>query len=199
LGERIGSFISQIFTEKLQQIVITLSGRSLHNYESEISASVLKGFLANRLSEPVNYVNSFTLIDEMGISLRQIRKTESDHYKNLITVELNSENINKKISGTVFGNKELRIVEVDDYHLELKPEGNLILYRNVDKPGMLASVGKILADANINIAGLSLGRIVRGEQALTVINVDSKVDNSILNEIEYISGVFDIFSVGFDF
>jgi D-3-phosphoglycerate dehydrogenase / 2-oxoglutarate reductase len=199
LGERIGSFISQIFTEKLQQIIITLSGRSLHNYESEISASVLKGFLANRLSEPVNYVNSFSIIDEMGISLRQIRKTESDHYKNLITVELNSENINKKISGTVFGNKELRIVEVDNYHLELKPEGNLILYRNVDKPGMLASVGKILADANINIAGLSLGRIVRGEQALTVINVDSKVDNSILNEIEYISGVFDIFSVGFDF
>lgn len=199
LGEKIGSFISQIFNAKLQQIVVTLSGRSLHNYESELSAAVLKGFLENRLSEPVNYVNSFSIIDEMGISLRQVRKTESDHYKNLVTVELISENINKKMSGTIFGNKELRIVEVDDYHLELKPEGNLILYRNADKPGMLASVGKILADANINIAGLSLGRIVRGEQALTAINVDSKVDNSILKEIEYINGVFDIFSVGFDF
>lgn len=199
LGEKIGSFISQIFHEKLKQIVITLSGKSLHNYELEISASVLKGFLERRLSEPVNYVNSFSIIDEMGISFRQVRKGESDHYKNLVSVELISDGLNQKVSGTVFGNKEIRIVEIDEYLLEIKPEGNLILYRNVDKPGMLAAVGKKLADANINIAGLSLGRIAKGQQALTVISIDSKADNSILNEISMINGIISIYSVGINY
>jgi len=34
----------------------------------------------------------------------------------------------------------------------------MLFYYNIDKPGMLANVGKNLADAKINIAGLSLGR-----------------------------------------
>jgi D-3-phosphoglycerate dehydrogenase / 2-oxoglutarate reductase len=195
LGERIGSFISQIFNEKLQQIVITLSGRSLHNYESEITASVLKGFLEKRLSEPVNYVNAFSIIDEMGISLRQVRKGESDNFKNLLTIELISERKTKKISGTVFGNKELRIVEIDDFHLEIKPEGNIILIKNIDKPGMVASIGKLLAGADINIAGLSLGRIEKGKEALTIISIDSKIDNSTLTEISSTEGIINIYPV----
>lgn len=195
LGERLGSFISQIFDRKLKQINITLSGKSLHSFDSEITASVLKGFLESRLSEPVNYVNAFLIVEEMGIGINQLRKAESNLYKNLITVELNSESGNQKISGTLFGNKELRIVEIDDYHLEIKPEGNLILYRNIDKPGMLASVGKILADAEINIAGLSLGRIQKGKEALSVINVDSKVNDSILTQISLIDGILSIYSV----
>ena len=199
LGEKLGSFISQIFNEKLKQIVISLSGKSLHNYESEITASVLKGFLENRLSEPVNYINAFSITEEMGVLLKQIRKGESDHYKNLLTVEVTSETGSRKISGTVFGNKELRIVEIDDYYLEIKPEGNLILYRNIDKPGMLASVGKILADAKINIAGLSLGRIEKGKEALTVISIDSRADSSILNQISSTEGIINIYSVGINY
>jgi D-3-phosphoglycerate dehydrogenase len=199
LGEKIGSFISQIFDDKLKQIIITLSGRSLHNYESEISASVLKGFLETRLSEPVNYVNAFSIVEESGTSLRQVRKGESDHYKNLLTVELFSENTKKRISGTVFGNKELRIVEIDEYHLEIKPEGDLILLKNIDKPGMVASIGKVLAEADINIAGLSLGRIEKGKEALTVINIDSKADSSILNKISSIDGIITNYSVGINY
>lgn len=195
LGEKLGSFISQIFNDKLRQIVITLNGRSLHNYESEITASVLKGFLESRLSEPVNYINAFSITDEMGIKLNQIRKAESDHYKNLLTVELISESSGKKISGTVFGNKELRIVEIDNFHLEIKPEGYMILLKNIDKPGMVASIGKILASGNINIAGLTLGRIERGKEALTLISIDSKADNAILNEISSTEGIINIYSV----
>lgn len=195
LGERLGSFITQIFDKQLKQITITLSGKSLHSFETEITASFLKGFLEKRLSEPVNYVNAFSIIEEMGIAINQLRKAESQLYKNLVTVELNSESGSQKISGTLFGNKELRVVEIDEYHLEIKPEGNLILYKNIDKPGMLASVGKMLADADINIAGLSLGRIEKGKEALTVINIDSKVKNSTLNQISLINGILSIYSV----
>lgn len=199
LGEKLGSFISQLFDKHLNQITVTLSGKQLHNYESEITASVVKGFLESRLSEPVNYINAFSIVEEMGISLQQVIKGESDHYKNLITVELKSDLLTRKISGTVFGNKEIRIVEVDEYHLEIKPEGNMILLKNTDKPGMVASIGKVLAEAQINIAGLSLGRLEKGKEALTVISIDSRADNSILNDISCLDGVLTVSAVAIDF
>ncbi len=199
LGEKLGSFISQIYDKKLQQIVVTLIGKQLHKYESEITASVVKGFLETRLSEPVNYVNAFSIVEEMGISLQQIMRGESDNYKNLISVELTSDLLKKKISGTVFGNKEIRIVELNEYHLEIKPEGNMILLKNIDKPGMVASIGKVLAEANINIAGLSLGRLEKGKEAMTVISIDSKPDNSILNDISFLDGVLSVSAVVIDF
>ena len=35
--------------------------------------------------------------------------------------------------------------------VEFKPEGSILIYRNIDKPGMLASLSKVLSDANILI------------------------------------------------
>lgn len=49
-------------------------------------------------------------------------------------------------------------MRIDDFHLEVNPEGYLLFYANIDRPGMLASVGATLAEEKINIAGLSLGR-----------------------------------------
>ncbi len=71
------------------------------------------------------------------------------------------------------------------------PEGNLLLYSNVDRPGMLASVGSILAKSRINIAGVSLGRDEVGKRALTVMSLDSGVAEAVLEEIRRVEGIFD--------
>ena len=60
---------------------------------------------------------------------------------------------------------------------------------------MLATVGKILADSNLNIARLSLGRREEGMEALTVINLDSSVDSKIINQLSTINGVHNVYSV----
>jgi D-3-phosphoglycerate dehydrogenase len=92
----------------------------------------------------------------------------------------------------VFGKNELRIVGINNYLVEVKPEGNLLLYKNIDKPGMLASVGKILAEKNINIAGLSLGRITQGRDALTVISTDDIIHQDVLSKLKNLDGVKEI-------
>jgi D-3-phosphoglycerate dehydrogenase len=71
----------------------------------------------------------------------------------------------------------------------------LLFYYNIDRPGMLASVGKILAEASINIAGLSLGRYEVGKEALTVVNVDSEIPKEALKLILGVSGVHSVSAV----
>ena len=60
---------------------------------------------------------------------------------------------------------------------------------------MLANVGKILADAKINIAGLSLGRLEAGKEALTVINTDSEINKNVVNAISSINGISNVLAV----
>jgi D-3-phosphoglycerate dehydrogenase len=128
-------------------------------------------------------------MNEKRIAINEKRTEESLIFKNLVTIEIQTDKSSRKISGTVYGLNEIRIVQIDNYSLELNPKGHMILYLNIDRPGMLATVGKILADAQINIAGLSLGRVEKGKEALTVINTDTEIPDQLLNSIESIDGI----------
>jgi D-3-phosphoglycerate dehydrogenase len=86
-------------------------------------------------------------------------------------------------------------VQIDRYLLEIIPQGHLVLYKNIDRPGMLASVGSLLASEGINIAGLSLGRLGPGEVAMTAMNVDSPVQAPILAQLRGIDGVTEVQAV----
>jgi D-3-phosphoglycerate dehydrogenase len=96
------------------------------------------------------------------------------------------------MSGTVFGVDDVRIVSIDSFHLDLIPRGNLLFYRNIDRPGMLAGVSTILSRADINIARLTLGRVGTTPQALTIVATDTRVPEAILKEIAAIQGVTDV-------
>ena len=195
LSENIGILHSQLIKGQLKQININFSGSLLHSAANLLSTSFLKGFLSRRLSEFVNLINAPFLAREMGIIINEIKTGANSSYTNLLTVECETDKETKSLAGTVFGNSEIRIVNIDAYHLELKPEGHMLFYTNIDKPGMLATVGKIIADANINIAGLSLGRLEAGKEALTVINTDNELDQSVLKRISGINGVKSVLKV----
>lgn len=195
LGESIGKLHAQLIKGQLKQININYSGQLLHSATTLLSTSVLKGFLSKMMSEPVNFINAPLLAKEMGVVINETKSGANSTYTNLMRVEFVTDKEKKSLAGTLFGNNELRVVEIDNFLLELKPEGNMIFYSNIDKPGMLATVGKTLADANINIAGLSLGRKELGKEALTVINVDNEIGKEVIQSISSISGVHNVYSV----
>jgi len=195
LSENMGILHSQLIKGQLKQININFSGKLLHSSTTLFSASVLKGFLSRKLSEVVNVINAPFLAKEMGIITNEIKTGANSSYTNLLTVEFETDKETRSLSGTVFGSNEIRIVSIDSFHIELKPEGHMLVYKNIDKPGMLATVGKILADTDINIAGLSLGRLESGNEALTVINTDTEITHTALRQISSIKGVKDVLKV----
>ncbi len=192
LAENLGLLHSQLNKGQLKNININFSGELLHNSTTLLSTAVLKGFLSRKLTAGVNLINAPFLAKEMGILVNETKTGANQNYANLLTVEFITDKEQRLLAGTVFGNNEIRIVYVDKFHLELKPEGNMLFYYNIDKPGMLANVGKILAEANINIAGLSLGRFDVGKEALTVINVDSEIDKDVVISISSIDGIKNV-------
>ncbi len=192
LAEKIGSLIAQLMQGQLKKLSVVCSGGFLVQSSELISAAVLKGILSHLMSEPVNLINAPVLARELGVLLMEEKESEHESYTHLVTVRYETEQERRSFSGTVFGSAQSRIVQIDEYHLEINPEGPLLFYKNVDRPGMLASVGSVLAQAGINIAGLALGRDKPGQRAITIINADSAIPVQILRQLETIEGVFEV-------
>jgi D-3-phosphoglycerate dehydrogenase len=190
LAEKLGSLQAQVMKGQLKELSVELSGELLQKHSELIKAGVLRGLLSKLMSQPVNYISAPVLAQAKGIRISEKKISDAEDYANLLTIGYKTESEQRSFSGTVLGGKHLKFVRLDKYSIEGTPDGTFLYYTNIDRPGMLAKVGAILAEANINIAGLSLGRSGIGERALTVMNVDTPIPEPVLQKVASLDGVF---------
>jgi D-3-phosphoglycerate dehydrogenase len=112
---------------------------------------------------------------------------DSPDYRNLITVRgtmATGEVIS--VSGTLSGARKLRekIVEVAGYEVDIEPTDHMAFYRYADRPGIVGTVGRVLGEADINIASMQVGRLAKGGPALVALTVDSAIPAEILAELK---------------
>ncbi|MCZ6775752.1 MAG: phosphoglycerate dehydrogenase [Ignavibacteria bacterium] len=195
LAEKMGSLVAQMATGKLKKIIIGASGELVCSSLELLKAGILKGILSHALPDPVNFVNAPMLAKEMGLAITEQRDVDGETFTNLLRLRYETDRAAKEVAGTVFGPSTIRLVMMDGFRFELNPEGYLLIYTNVDKPGMLARVGSILAAHNVNIAGVSLGRSALGANALTLMNIDSDVPSKAMQELVQVAGVSDVIVV----
>jgi D-3-phosphoglycerate dehydrogenase len=189
LADRLGQIVGQLSDGNIRGVAVRCRGDLPRRFAEVLTIAAVKGVLSRWLSEPVNLINAPFLAEEMGVSIKEERETAKGGYTNLIEVDLETDIGSRVVAGTIFDTDEPRLIRVDDYWMEVKPEGRLLFYKNVDRPGMLAAVGRILARNNINIGALALGRTGRGSLALTAVSVDEDVPDSVLAEIEGLEGI----------
>jgi D-3-phosphoglycerate dehydrogenase len=67
----------------------------------------------------------------------------------------------------------------------------MIVAHNVDVPGIIGTMGTILGRNNVNIATMTFGREKPGGKTLSVLNVDSLVQEKVLNEIRGDKNILD--------
>ena len=106
----------------------------------------------------MNFVNAPLLAGERDMHILEDSEGSAGNYTNLIKVRVSSENGREShvVSGTVFGNGP-RFVRVDDMHVDLTPEGHLLLTRHTDQPGVLGQIGTLLGEEGVNVSRVELG------------------------------------------
>lgn len=188
LAEKLGSVAIQLAPEHTSDFSFEYSG-ACTKYADVLTDSILKGMLSQHVSEAINLINARVYALDRGFKIKETTSSSTKTYNDLITVKLNGNADYKKVSATVFGDNDFRIVEIDGYGIELRLEGDILMYQNLDKPGMLAAVSGALAKQDINIASLSLGRAKKGSKAITAVAVDRKVREKELQPIYDLDGV----------
>jgi D-3-phosphoglycerate dehydrogenase len=87
------------------------------------------------------------------------------------------------VAGALFKGREPRLVRIDGYPLEAIPQGWMLVFANLDVPGVVGRIGTLCGRHNINIAGAQLGRKRRGGRAVSILNLDDPMPEAVLAEI----------------
>ncbi|MBO6537556.1 MAG: phosphoglycerate dehydrogenase [Balneolaceae bacterium] len=188
LAEKLGQLAVQISPDHANSFEFEYAGDSA-KFADVLTDGIIKGMLSQYVDESVNLINARVYADQRGFTIKETTTSKAKLYNDLVTIRLPKGAEYSSISAVVFGDGDYRIVEIDNYGIELRLEGDMILYQNEDKPGMLASVSGALAEMNINIGGLSLGRSGKGSRAITAFSVDKHLDEKELAKVSALEGI----------
>jgi D-3-phosphoglycerate dehydrogenase len=99
--------------------------------------------------------------------------------------------------GVVFGSTP-HIVRVDEYAdvLAFRPEaGQILTFRNADRPGLVLQVLELLAHANINVASFNVTRLQQNQTALCFVDLDEPIPTNVLNSLRSVPTLSHVASI----
>ncbi len=191
VAEKIGILQQALALAPITKVELEVSGDGLAEMVRPVAAALLHGLLQNQFDH-VNTINAPLLAKESGLTITQAYDLESGGYTNLISCRVHWHGGQRLISGVLFGGREPRIVQIDEYHLEANPIGTLLFMRNKDVPGVIGQVATLLATYNVNIAEWRLGRTGPGGEALSLVNLDGQPPQAVLDAIAQAAAVTDV-------
>ncbi len=150
---------------------------------SPVTTAIIKGLLTPMVKDTVNSVNAEVMAKERGIKITETTLAETGEYLNLITVSAVTEEGTCKVAGTIFGRKDPRVVNINNFRLELHPHDRFILIHNHDKPGAIGRIGTLLADYGINISRMRVGQEEGGDKTMIFMRTDSEIPEEVLEKL----------------
>jgi D-3-phosphoglycerate dehydrogenase len=194
LAEKLGKFIIQTTQGNITELEVTYCGELAEIQKHDIiTRIILQEILNPILNEPVNLVNAPAVAENRGFIITEGKRTDAKGYKNLISIEVESEGNQVSVEG--FLGKEPKIVRINGYQVNVKTEGTMIIARYKDIPGIIGSIGVKLGEHNINIAKMQVGRQKPGGEAVMVLKVDQKVSKDVEEDIKSLPNVYDAVAV----
>ncbi|GAA1927190.1 phosphoglycerate dehydrogenase [Nocardioides marmoribigeumensis] len=197
LTEKLGRVFTALAGEVAQQVDVEVRGEITQYDVKVLELAALKGVFCDVVEEQVSYVNAPLLAAERGVAVRLVTEAESPDHRNLITIRGTlGDGSQVSVSGTLIGIAQReRLVEVDGFAVDIEPTDHLGFFRYEDRPGMVGTVGRVLGDAGINIAGMQVCRDEKGGHALVALSVDSAIPHEALEEIRTSIAAVEVRSV----
>jgi len=145
----------------------------------------------------VNMVNAPYLAKERGIAVREIRNEGEGDYHTLIAVTVGTDQGEKRVEGTLFGNRAPRLVTIFGIPVEADLSGQMIYIVNTDAPGFIGALGTKLGENGINIATFNLGRRDAGGEAVALVAVDDPITAEVAHQLHAVPGVLEVVPLSF--
>jgi D-3-phosphoglycerate dehydrogenase len=183
VGDKMGMLQAQLACGPIKEIQIEYTG-DFHDLDmAPVSIAILKGLLTPMVAEMVNFVNAPIMAKDRGIKVLETTSSTSEDFVNLITVKAITSAGTSTVSGTIIGRNDPRIVKIDDFRLELVPEGHILLIYNDDKPGAIGTIGTILGSHDINIGRMQVGQDLAGQSNIVFCQTDTQVPPDVVEEL----------------
>jgi len=145
----------------------------------------------------VNMVNAPVIARERGIEVAEVKHERETDYSSMIRLSVTTEKYTRSVTGTLFGGKHPRIVEIKGIEIDAEFAPHMLYITNDDKPGFIGRLGTLMGEGKVNIATFHLGRDKPGGSAIALVQVDQPISADLMGKISGIDGVMQAKALGF--
>ncbi len=193
LARRIGTLVSTIAPGRIKNIGVQYRGSIVEMAIEPITLSFAVGLLGRHFDMPLNMVNVPVLAKERGISIDETKNTEAKDVAGSFSAKVVTDKVTRTVTGSVFGQTLLRIIEIDGFNVEMTPHGTVLVIFNDDKPGVIGAVGTVFGRYNINICTMGVGQKPAEQKAILAVSLDKKPDAKVIEELGKLDFVNEIY------
>jgi len=193
LSSKLGSLIGQLIEHaghKADVMGVEAIGDAATEGAKECTDQALVGLLSQSQGGAVNEVNARLVAKESGIEVIESQEESGRDLKSGIRITARCGDSEYSAMGTLYhaaGGVEARIVEINDFLVELSPKGNVLVVRNQDRPGVIGAVGSLLGEKGINVNNLHVAHDRNKGVALALWSIESDLEPDALAAIGKLS------------
>jgi D-3-phosphoglycerate dehydrogenase len=196
LAGKLGSFAGQLTDTEIKAVSIEYEGHVAALNVKPLTQAVLTGLLRPQLAS-VNMVNAPVIARERGIDVAEVKHERDSDYNSIIRISVTTDKFTRSISGTLFGGRHPRVVEIKGIEIEAEFGPHMLYLTNDDKPGFIGRLGSLLGESKVNIATFHLGRDKPGGSAIALVQVDQPISADLLAKLAAVDGVVHVKGLSF--
>ncbi|KAK6916318.1 D-isomer specific 2-hydroxyacid dehydrogenase, NAD-binding domain [Dillenia turbinata] len=209
LAEKLGRIAVQLVAGSgIKSVkVVYQTPRAPHDLDTRLlRAMITKGIIEPISNSFINLVNADYVAKEKGlrISEEKLLNDSPPESTPVHSIQVQIANVQSKFDSALSEKGSEISIEgkvkdgipmltcIGSFDVDVSLEGNIILCRQVDQPGIVGRVGTLLGERNVNVSFMSVGRTIQREKAIMAIGVDEEPDKDTLKKIGEVPAVEEL-------
>lgn len=193
---RLGKIARIIAGEDILEVTFLLHGSFAKTYKGHgTDRALIAGILGMEPSDE-RLRNSIEIANEKKIVILFKEADLGEVHPN--TVKFVMRTVSGKyceVMGSSIGGGNIKIIEVDNNEVDFTGMYETLIVAHKDMPGVINSVTSVISKDNINVAFMRVFRHNKGQEAIMIFEMDSKVSSDLIEEIKNIELVYNVISI----
>lgn len=202
LASGLGRAAVQLTNTGFTDVFVTYHSARSEDLDTRLlRAMVIKGILESTTTSQVNIVNADLLAKKRGVRVVET-VVPADGGAILAEIEVQVGTSDSRFSaavdattgrisvgGTVKADGLPFLTKIGNFDVDVALEGEVLLVRQNDQPGIIAGVSSELARNNVNISFMTVSRLGKGTDAIMAMGVDGQPSADVMASIAKVKGV----------
>ncbi len=182
-ANRIGQLAAQIYGETPAEINVTLYGSFAETYKGHGTDRAIIAGLMGMKTDDLRIRNALEIAKASGIHFEFKKGSLEGIHPNSVRIVLGKGENEVNLVGISLGGGSIEIIELNGYNIRFSGDYPTLILQHIDRVGVIGQIGMIIARHGINVSHMEVDRQIRGGPAISVIEMDQLVPNSVLDQI----------------
>ena len=192
LARHMGAILAHITPGAVRKVEVICRGAIGEAAATPLATCFLVGLLQPHLAQPVNVVNAPVLAERRGIEVSRLVSAKAEDFASVLQAVVHTDRTRRSAMATLYGRRP-RVIAIDGYHMELNPQGHVLIIFWDDLPGMVGKLGTLLGRNAINIADMTVSRKLQPRKVVVGVNLDQSPLPEVMAEIHALGGVHEAY------